>query len=477
MSNSFEMLPYSVNNDQAFLTVSPLRCKHCSYINSLVTVRVKMDYSNSVDSLLCELKSGKLAADECFCMILSLLGYDVTVSRFPSLIQKLRTSHPKLHNQLMNVYRGYFESVVDDFKLPDKLDCSVENGFYANDYEAAQDDYDEQLQLALKLSQECSVLDVHDQQQYPIIGSNIPSYASKLSSNQALHGGNLSDVNVKQNETVLNPKKGSCSQTMTFHFHEDVHAAHDTITTIESVGTDGKKKKRGRKKKSGVERPLCNPPVIYWFRRDLRMYDNPALVAAAQTGAPVIPVFLWSDIEEGPTEALANGGATKYWLHMALPTLNSDFTEKFGNPIVFRHSTSYLSDLSEIVQSTGARTLIMNDVYEPYLKQRDDNICTVLKKKGVTCQRFHSYLLHEPGSIMTESLCMRGMGSVTHFMECCRQSCPEPIGNPVDPPGCLPVGINRPKSSTIDELGLGKLPKRKDGTVVSVLIMMYGIDE
>ena len=34
-------------------------------------------------------------------------------------------------------------------------------------------------------------------------------------------------------------------------------------------------------------------PVIVWFRRDLRVSDHTALHRAAQTGAPVIPVFVF----------------------------------------------------------------------------------------------------------------------------------------------------------------------------------------
>ncbi|OYU72709.1 MAG: hypothetical protein CFE32_22960, partial [Alphaproteobacteria bacterium PA3] len=32
-----------------------------------------------------------------------------------------------------------------------------------------------------------------------------------------------------------------------------------------------------------------NAPVILWFRRDLRLADQPALAAAVASGAPVIP--------------------------------------------------------------------------------------------------------------------------------------------------------------------------------------------
>jgi len=34
------------------------------------------------------------------------------------------------------------------------------------------------------------------------------------------------------------------------------------------------------------------PPVIVWFRDDLRLSDHPALHAAAATGAPVICLYV-----------------------------------------------------------------------------------------------------------------------------------------------------------------------------------------
>jgi deoxyribodipyrimidine photolyase len=42
-------------------------------------------------------------------------------------------------------------------------------------------------------------------------------------------------------------------------------------------------------------------PVILWFRRDLRLADNPALNAAAATGRPVIPVYILDEAGDGPS--------------------------------------------------------------------------------------------------------------------------------------------------------------------------------
>lgn len=38
--------------------------------------------------------------------------------------------------------------------------------------------------------------------------------------------------------------------------------------------------------------------VICWFRRDLRTYDNPALIAALNSARTVIPLYIWSPEEE-----------------------------------------------------------------------------------------------------------------------------------------------------------------------------------
>ena len=40
-------------------------------------------------------------------------------------------------------------------------------------------------------------------------------------------------------------------------------------------------------------------PSLVWFRLDLRLADNPALLAAVKRGGPVIPVFVWAPEEEG----------------------------------------------------------------------------------------------------------------------------------------------------------------------------------
>lgn len=81
-----------------------------------------------------------------------------------------------------------------------------------------------------------------------------------------------------------------------------------------------KQPRRRRQRRRGAQQqivglpptPSSAPPVLLWFRRDLRLCDNPALIASLEVSAPVIPVFIWSpEEEEGPGTTVAMGGACK----------------------------------------------------------------------------------------------------------------------------------------------------------------------
>lgn len=60
------------------------------------------------------------------------------------------------------------------------------------------------------------------------------------------------------------------------------------------------------------------------------------------------------------------------------------------------------------MKETGARTVLANGVYEPWLKERDDDVLTALRKDGVDFKMFHSYCLRDPYSVSTEGVGLRG---------------------------------------------------------------------
>jgi hypothetical protein len=98
--------------------------------------------------------------------------------------------------------------------------------------------------------------------------------------------------------------------------------------------------------------------TILWFRRDLRLEDNPALIAAARAGS-VVPVYIWAPEEDGQFRP---GRVSRWWLKQSLRQLEASL-KTLGSPLVIRKSHDSLSVLLEIVQATGATQVFYNHLY------------------------------------------------------------------------------------------------------------------
>ncbi len=63
---------------------------------------------------------------------------------------------------------------------------------------------------------------------------------------------------------------------------------------------------------------------LMWFRQDLRLRDNPALTAAANSG-PILPVYILDDTNSAPWQL---GAASRWWLHQSLNALNMQLNNR-----------------------------------------------------------------------------------------------------------------------------------------------------
>lgn len=127
--------------------------------------------------------------------------------------------------------------------------------------------------------------------------------------------------------------------------------------------------------------------AIHWFRRDLRLSDNPALFEAAKAGE-VLPIYILDDENAGEHKT---GAANRVWLHHSLHSLNKSLGGKLkvfkGNP---------LKILPEIITKSGADSIYWNRCYEPWRISRDKEIKSSLEKNGITVKTFNGSLVCEP---------------------------------------------------------------------------------
>ena len=138
-------------------------------------------------------------------------------------------------------------------------------------------------------------------------------------------------------------------------------------------------------------------PVILWFRRDLRLDDNPALGAAVATGRPVIPLYILDETGEGRRL----GGASRWWLDKSLRALDRDLRGRGGRLILRRGPAE--AELRYLIAETGAGQVFMNRLFEPDAFARDADIAHALKGEGVECVGFNATLLCRPGAVLNGS--------------------------------------------------------------------------
>ncbi len=176
-------------------------------------------------------------------------------------------------------------------------------------------------------------------------------------------------------------------------------------------------------------------PSLVWFRKDLRLSDNPALDAAIRRGGPVACVFVRDDVSEG---ALPVGGASAWWLHYSLAALADDIADRGGALIL--KSGDPADIIPALCQSLEIEAVYWNRCYEPAAVARDTALKSALTEDGVTVDSFNGTLLNEPWEVKTKS---GGPYSVfTPFWKasCARGDPPAPVPAPTVIPGLAADG-------------------------------------
>jgi deoxyribodipyrimidine photo-lyase len=141
---------------------------------------------------------------------------------------------------------------------------------------------------------------------------------------------------------------------------------------------------------------MLHPPVIHWFRRDLRLSDNTALAAAATTGAPVIPVYINSSWKKHHNWT---GPNRQQFLCDCLESLHRNL-ESIGSRLIIRTGDA-VAELEKLLTETGATTLFFNRDYDPYGRETERRLQSLCDHLGVAVHSFKDRVLHEPDEIRT----------------------------------------------------------------------------
>jgi len=135
--------------------------------------------------------------------------------------------------------------------------------------------------------------------------------------------------------------------------------------------------------------------AIVWFRRDLRLADNPALDHARSHFDRVVPVYIHDPEAEGDW---APGAASRWWLHHSLAALDERLRQRGSSLIIASGDTE--AELVRMIRACSADAVLWNRLYDPTLVRRDKTLKKHLRDDGVKAESFNAGLLFEPWEIL-----------------------------------------------------------------------------
>ncbi|MCU0279719.1 MAG: deoxyribodipyrimidine photo-lyase, partial [Candidatus Nanopelagicales bacterium] len=128
-------------------------------------------------------------------------------------------------------------------------------------------------------------------------------------------------------------------------------------------------------------------PDLHWFRRDLRIDDNPALAAA---GPDAVAVFIHDPRLAGV------GRVRQDYLDAAIKELNTQ------RPLLRRHGEPG-AELLALARESGARRVYCAGDSTPFAARRDDAVEAVLAAHGIELRRIDSPFAVPPGELRTQA--------------------------------------------------------------------------
>jgi deoxyribodipyrimidine photo-lyase len=146
---------------------------------------------------------------------------------------------------------------------------------------------------------------------------------------------------------------------------------------------------------------MTSPVVIHWFRRDLRLSDNPSLAAAVEAvraldGGRLLLLYIHDD--ETP-DKWRWGGAQRWWLDQSLRNLGQTIRER-GNSLTLMQGKA-ADVIEKLCAAQPVKAVFWNRCYEPFAIERDKTIKQALKERGIETESFNGSLLNEPWTIST----------------------------------------------------------------------------
>ena len=135
---------------------------------------------------------------------------------------------------------------------------------------------------------------------------------------------------------------------------------------------------------------------IFWFRRDLRLDDNVGFYNALQSKNPILPIFIFdSEI----LKKLPKDDARVSFIFETVQKMRSELQDNFESSIAIYHGKPK-TIFNEILNDFEVEEVYTNHDYEPYARERDEEIKEFLSDKNVAFNTFKDQVIFEKNEVV-----------------------------------------------------------------------------
>src|SRR5690606_18657805 len=154
----------------------------------------------------------------------------------------------------------------------------------------------------------------------------------------------------------------------------------------------------------------------FWFRRDLRLDDNRGFYEALKHEENVLPIFIF---DKQILESLSEDDARVSFIYDTLQTMRHTLENKFDSSLAVFHGTP-LDIFKKLIDTYTIKAVYTNHDYEPYAKERDSKIKTLLEKHDIPFKTYKDQVIFEKNEIVKSD----GTPYVvyTHYMNLWKQT-------------------------------------------------------
>lgn len=135
--------------------------------------------------------------------------------------------------------------------------------------------------------------------------------------------------------------------------------------------------------------------TLFWFRRDLRIQDNAGLYHALKENKNVLPVFIFDTIILDQLEDKAD--LRVEFIRQSLQFIKQQL-EEIGSSLLVVHENPVM-----FFKQVSPKAVYTNHDYEPYARQRDEQVNTILSAKGTAFKTYKDQVIFEKSEVVKDN--------------------------------------------------------------------------